>query len=98
MGWQPGPLAGFAHGGKWDAAPPSAVLAAALETAAGPVGLYDAADTDALVGTVRQWAAIESWAAAQSPGWAVTQPKPGWHAWTTPTGRTYVQPPWRYTA
>jgi hypothetical protein len=34
----------------------------------------------------------------QSPGWTVTQPKPGWHAWTTPTGRTYVQEPWRYIA
>jgi hypothetical protein len=28
----------------------------------------------------------------------VSQPKPGWHAWTTPTGRTYVQEPWRYIA
>ncbi len=34
----------------------------------------------------------------QMPGWTVTQPKPGWHVWTTPTGRTYVQEPWRYTA
>jgi hypothetical protein len=34
----------------------------------------------------------------QSNGWTVTQPKPGWHAWTTPTGRTYVQEPWRYIA
>jgi hypothetical protein len=34
----------------------------------------------------------------QSPGWQVTQPRPGWHAWTTPTGRTYVQEPWRYIA
>jgi hypothetical protein len=34
----------------------------------------------------------------QLPGWSVTQPKPGWHVWTTPTGRTYVQEPWRYTA
>jgi hypothetical protein len=34
----------------------------------------------------------------QLPGWTVTQPKPGWHVWTTPTGRTYVQEPWRYTA
>ena len=34
----------------------------------------------------------------QSPGWEVTQPKPGWHQWTTPTGRTYVQEPWRYIA
>ena len=34
----------------------------------------------------------------QLPGWTLTQPKPGWHVWTTPTGRTYVQEPWRYTA
>jgi hypothetical protein len=32
----------------------------------------------------------------QAPGWMVTQPKPGWHVWTTPTGRSYVQEPWRY--
>jgi hypothetical protein len=34
----------------------------------------------------------------QTEGWTVTQPKPGWHQWTTPTGRTYTQEPWRYTA
>ena len=34
----------------------------------------------------------------QSNGWTVTQPKPGWHVWKTPTGRTYVQEPWRYIA
>ena len=34
----------------------------------------------------------------QSPGWTVTQPKPGWHRWTTPAGRTYMQEPFRYTA
>jgi hypothetical protein len=34
----------------------------------------------------------------QSKGWTVAQPKPGWHVWTTPTGRTYVQEPWRYIA
>jgi hypothetical protein len=32
----------------------------------------------------------------QSPGWAVTQPKPGWHQWVTPEGRTYTQGPKRY--
>jgi hypothetical protein len=57
-------LAGFEHGGTWDAAPPSAALAAALEAAAGPEGLYARAGTDALVGIAQQWAAIESWAAA----------------------------------
>ena len=34
----------------------------------------------------------------QMPGWNVTQPRPGWHEWTTPTGRRYVQAPWRYIA
>ena len=57
-------LAGFEHGGAWDAAAPSAVLATALEAAAGPDGRYPGADANALVGIVRQWAAIESWAAA----------------------------------
>ena len=32
----------------------------------------------------------------QSPGWKVTQPKPGWHQWETPCGRTYTQEPKRY--
>ena len=34
----------------------------------------------------------------QSKGWKVTQPRPGWHVWTTPSGRVYVQEPWRYIA
>jgi hypothetical protein len=34
----------------------------------------------------------------QSPGWNVTQPKPGWHQWTAPSGRTYTQEPKRYPA
>jgi len=32
----------------------------------------------------------------QSRGWTVTQPRPGWHHWTTPSGRTYTQGPKRY--
>ena len=64
MSAAPRPLAGFGHGGTQAGAPPSAALAAALEAAAGPGGLYDGADTDELVGIVRQWAAVESWAAA----------------------------------
>jgi hypothetical protein len=32
----------------------------------------------------------------QSPGWRVTKPRPGWTQWTTMTGRTYLQGPWRY--
>src|ERR1700728_3463474 len=62
------PPAGFAHGEGWDAVPPSAVLAAALEAAAGPEALYEGADTDDLVGVARQWAAVESWAAAGKLG------------------------------
>ena len=60
----PGPPAGFGHGGPWETAVPSAALAAALEQAAGPEDRYDRADTDALIGIARQWAAVESWAAA----------------------------------
>jgi hypothetical protein len=62
--WQPSEPAGFEHGGPWDGAAPSASLAAALEAAAGAGDRYDGADVDALVGIARQWAAIESWAAA----------------------------------
>jgi hypothetical protein len=32
----------------------------------------------------------------QSPGWNVSQPKPGWHEWTTPSRRTYTQAPHQY--
>jgi len=32
----------------------------------------------------------------QSEGWQVTKPRPGWTRWTTMTGRTYLQGPWRY--
>ena len=60
----PVPPAGFDHGGPWAEAAPSAGLAAALERAAGVDDLYSGAETDALVGIARQWAAVESWAAA----------------------------------
>ena len=59
-----GPSDGFDHGGPWETAAPSAGLAFALEHAAGPEGLYPDADTDALIGIARQWAAVESWAAS----------------------------------
>ena len=32
----------------------------------------------------------------QAPGWTVTQPRPGWHQWSTPRGRTYTPGPKRY--
>jgi len=63
-GQEPGLPAGFGRGGPWSTVAPSAALATALECAAGPAGLYEDADTDALVGIARQWAALESWAAA----------------------------------
>jgi hypothetical protein len=34
----------------------------------------------------------------QRPGWSVASPKPGWHRWSTPSGRTYIQGPWQYPA
>jgi hypothetical protein len=34
----------------------------------------------------------------QTRGWKVTQPRPGWHQWETPRGRSYIQEPWRYLA
>jgi hypothetical protein len=34
----------------------------------------------------------------QAKGWNVTQPSPGWHQWTTPSGRVYTQEPKRYSA
>jgi hypothetical protein len=34
----------------------------------------------------------------QSNGWKVSQPRPGWHQWTTPSGRTYTQGPMKYPA
>ena len=74
-GGAPGPggslpelLASFDHGGAWETAAPSAALAAALETAAGPEGLYDGAGTGSLVGIARQWTALESYAAARTLG------------------------------
>ena len=32
----------------------------------------------------------------QSPGWKVTQPRPGYHQWTTPARRTFTTEPMRY--
>ncbi|HTU75065.1 MAG TPA: DUF222 domain-containing protein [Trebonia sp.] len=34
----------------------------------------------------------------QSDGWDVTETRPGYHQWKTPSGRTYIQEPWRYPA
>jgi hypothetical protein len=64
----PGLFAAFEHGGAWDTAAPSAQLVGALAAAAGPRGLYEGAEAGAMVGIVRQWTAIESWAAAETLG------------------------------
>jgi Domain of unknown function (DUF222) len=32
----------------------------------------------------------------QSKGWTLTQPRPGYHQWTTPAGRTYTSEPYQY--
>jgi Domain of unknown function (DUF222) len=34
----------------------------------------------------------------QSEGWDVEEVRPGYHQWTTPSGRRYTQEPWRYPA
>jgi uncharacterized protein DUF222 len=57
-------LSGFARDGAWDSCPPSGALAAALETAAGPGQRCPGATRDELLGMLRQWQALESWAAA----------------------------------
>ena len=56
--------AGFARNGEWDVCPPSAALAVALEGASGPAWSCVGASRDELVGLLRRWAALESWAAA----------------------------------
>jgi hypothetical protein len=55
---------GFARDGEWDTCPPSAALAAALEAASGPDQRCPGASRDELLGMLRQWQALESWAAA----------------------------------
>ena len=58
------PLSGFAKDGAWDSCPPSAALAAVLEAAACPGQRCPGATRDELLGMLRQWQALESWAAA----------------------------------
>ena len=73
-GGVPGPgardarLGGFAAGGEWDAAVPSAALAVALEGVSGPGWRCPGAGHDELLGVLRRWAALESWAAAGKLG------------------------------
>jgi hypothetical protein len=58
------PVAGFGDGGEWDGRPPSAALAAAAEAVSGPEWRCPGATDDQLVGLLRGWAALESWATA----------------------------------
>src|SRR3984957_6394459 len=55
-------LAGFAVGGVWDSAPPSAALAVALGGAAGAGWRCEGGSRPEIVGAVRAAAAFESWA------------------------------------
>jgi hypothetical protein len=34
----------------------------------------------------------------QREDWDVTEVRPGYHQWTTPSGRQYTQEPWKYPA
>ena len=61
-------LAGFAPGGEWDSAVPSAALAVALEAAAGEGLRCEGGSRGEQVGLVRAAAAVESWACALKLG------------------------------
>ena len=61
-------LSGFAEDGEWDACPPSAALAAALEGASGPEWRCAGATRNEMFGLLRRWQALESWAAAGKLG------------------------------
>jgi hypothetical protein len=61
-------LAGFTQDGAWDACPPSAALAVALEAASGSEWRSPGATRDELLGLLRRWQALESWAAAGKLG------------------------------
>ena len=61
-------LNGFAAGGTWSTSPPSAALAVALESASGPEWRCPGATREELFAVLRQWQAMESWAAAGKLG------------------------------
>lgn len=61
-------LAGFAQGGAWDTCPPGPGLVAVAAEVSGPEWRCPGATDDELIGLVRQWAAVESWAAAAKLG------------------------------
>ncbi|HEY7276995.1 MAG TPA: DUF222 domain-containing protein [Trebonia sp.] len=61
-------LSRFAANGAWDTARPSAALAVALETASGAEWRCLGATRDEMFGLLRQWQALEAWAAAGKLG------------------------------
>jgi hypothetical protein len=61
-------LPGFARHGEWDTCAPSAALAVALEAASGQEWRCPGATRDEMLGLLRQWQAVESWAAAAKLG------------------------------
>src|ERR1700728_146032 len=61
-------LAGFARGGEWTVCPPTAELAQVLESVSGAEWRCPGATDDEMVGMVRRWAAVESWAGAAKLG------------------------------
>ena len=61
-------VSGFAKDGEWDTCAPSPVLAATLEATSGAEWRCPGATRDELFGLLRQWQAIESWAAAGKLG------------------------------
>ncbi len=58
-----GPAGGFAGGGVFDAAPPGSTLAGFAEEVTGLSGRCAGASDDELVGVLRAWGRLESWAA-----------------------------------
>jgi hypothetical protein len=62
------PHSGFARKGEWDACPPSAALGAALAAASGGEWRCAEASRDEMLGMLRQWQAMEAWAAAGKLG------------------------------
>jgi hypothetical protein len=61
-------ISGFGRDGEWDTASPSAALATALEAASGQNQRCPGGSRDELLGLLRQWQSLESWAAAAKLG------------------------------
>ncbi len=58
-----GPAGGFAGGGVFDAAPPGSTLAGFADEVTGWSGRCAGASDDELIGVLRAWGRLESWAA-----------------------------------